>query len=935
MRCILTYLCLGAFLCLFLPQVFAQQNLAGLVNPFVGTGGHGHTFPGAVVPFGMVQLSPDTRVDGSWDGCSGYHYSDSVIYGFSHTHLSGTGCSDYGDIMLMPVVSEKKVKGYEHSYINPKNYQSAFSHTHEKATAGYYSVLLNKHHIQAELTTTTRVGFHKYTFPKTTQASIVLDLTHRDELLNGRIEVVNDSTVRGYRYSKAWATNQRVFFYMVFSKKIRRFENGDSNQCIVGNKQAQGKGVKAMFTFETGKKDPLLVKVAISQVDMEGARKNMEAELKHWDFNKVKADAEASWNKELSAIKVRGGTVDQQAIFYTALYHCFIHPSIASDADGRYLGRDFTVHQTDGFNYYTVFSLWDTFRALHPLCNLVQRERNLDFIKTFLAQYQQSGRLPMWELSSNETNCMIGYHSVSVIADAYAKGIRGFDLDLAIKACIDATRYKEWSIPTFHQKGFLEVEDEHESVSKTLEYAYDDWCIAKFISDTKRQVRGYEHFMQSAGGWHHVYNSQSQFFQPRSNGAWYQPFRPNEVNNHYTEANAWQYSLFVPHDMEGLQQRMSPATLEHRLDALFTAPNQIEGRQQADMTGMIGQYAHGNEPSHNYAYLYAYAGKPEKMKQRVSQIMKELYQNAPDGLSGNEDCGQMSAWYVFSAMGFYPVCPGKNEYVINQSLFEEVYLNGQKLELTTLPAYTYNPPVLREVSSISPIVEASSKTFSDSLRVSIYNRMDDGRMIIRMRIKGKQDSVVRVQDDTLSFTIHTSQTIEASVENIPHTTVTATFYKKPNNWNIQLVNQPNKQYTAGGEDGLIDGIYGDENWRKGNWQGYQKVNFESIIDLKEHRSISYLNSSYLQDSRSWILLPADVEYFVSNDGATFISVGRVSHTVPALLDSVLRQNLSLQLPEPKKARYVKVVATNFGKLPPGHQGFGDDAFIFIDEVEVK
>ena len=922
---------------LLVGQVSAQQNLSKLVNPLVGTGGHGHTFPGAVVPFGMVQLSPDTRVDGSWDGCSGYHYGDSIIYGFSHTHLSGTGCSDWGDIMLMPVVSEKKVSGYDQDYINPKNYRSAFSHKNEKATAGYYSVALDKHHIQVELTATTRVGMHRYTFPKTTQASLVLDLTHRDELLNGMIEIVNDSTIRGYRYSKAWAKEQRVFFYMVFSKKMKGFRAGDAKHCIVGNRVARGKMVKGMFTFETGTKDPLLVKVAISSVDMYGARKNMEAELPHWNFNLVRLDAEALWTKELNTVQVKGGTSEQQAVFYTALYHCFIHPSIANDVDGRYLGRDFKIHQTDGFNYYTVFSLWDTFRALHPLFNVIQRERNLDFIKTFLLQYQQGGRLPMWELSSNETNCMIGYHSVSVIADAYAKGIRGFDVDLAIQACLDATKYSEGAIPTYHQKGFLEVEDEHESVSKTLEYAYDDWCIAKLISDSKRTIPQYDKLVQSSKGWHHLYNSNTYFFQPRSNGGWYHPFVPSEVNNHYTEANAWQYSLFAPHDMDALQQRMLPATLESRLDALFTAPQQIAGRQQADITGMIGQYAHGNEPSHNFAYLYAYAGKPEKMKARVKQIMSELYHNAPDGLSGNEDCGQMSAWYVFSAMGFYPVCPGKNEYVVNQSVFEEVKVKGQKLELSQLPTYSYQIPSPQTDALISPIIHAASKAFKDSMQVTVFNRMKGNPMNITITQEDKeiQKWSMTPSEDSISFYINKSATVNAVIENKPYTSVAAIFVKKPNSWSATLKSQPNKQYTAGGSEGIIDGIHGDENWRKGGWQGYQSTNFEAIIDLKKVQSVHKLNSSYLQDSRSWILLPKEVQYYVSQDGVSYTLVGSQTHTISALTDSIFRQQMPLQLTQAVTARYVKVVAVNYGKLPAGHQGFGDDAFIFVDEVEIE
>ncbi|MES2778747.1 MAG: GH92 family glycosyl hydrolase [Bacteroidota bacterium] len=929
-----TFLC--ACVMLLTGHASAQQNLSKLVNPFVGTGGHGHTFPGAVVPFGMVQLSPDTRVDGSWDGCGGYHYSDSVIYGFSHTHLSGTGCTDYGDIMLMPVVSEMKVLGYEHDYINPKNYRSTFSHKNEKATAGYYSVLLDKHHIQTELTTTARVGFHRYTFPKTVQASLVMDLTHRDELLNGMIEVVNDSTIRGYRYSKAWASKQQVFFYMMFSKKMKGFSTGDSNHCVTGNKMATGKMVKGMFIFETGNNDPLLVKVAISQVDMKGAYQNMKAELPHWNFDRVRKDAEALWNKELHKVQVKGGTAEQQAVFYTALYHCFIHPSIANDVDGRYLGRDFQIHQTDGFNYYTVFSLWDTFRALHPLFNVVQRERNLDFIKTFLTQYKQSGRLPMWELSSNETNCMIAYHSVSIIADAYAKGIRNFDVDLAIKAALDATKYHEWAIPKFHQKGFLEIEDEHESVSKNLEYAYDDWCITKLITDSKREVPEYAQLVQSSKSWQHIYNSRNYFFQPRSNGGWYQPFKPSEVNNHYTEANAWQYSLFVPHDMDALQQRMTPVSLESRLDALFTAPQDLAGRQQADITGLIGQYAHGNEPSHNFAYLYAYAGKPEKMKQRVKQIIDELYHNAPDGLSGNEDCGQMSAWYVFSAMGFYPVCPGKNEYVMNQSIFDEVVVNGQKLNLGTLPAYQYKKPTTHIDAVIAPIIQVASKSFKDSLLVTVFNQMPGYPMAIKKHYpkEDRMDSTV-VSGDSVVFYINRSMTLEVSVLQQPHTTVAAKLFKKPNQWSTTLAHLPNKQYTAGGAEGLIDGIYGDENWRKGNWQGYQAVNAEAIIDMKEPQTIRQLSSSYLQDSRSWILLPKEVQYFVSTDGIQYVSVGKQSHTVSPQLDSALLQRITLNLPTPVKARYVKIVAVNFGKLPLWHQGYGDDAFIFIDEIEVK
>ncbi|MFI5222337.1 MAG: GH92 family glycosyl hydrolase, partial [Bacteroidia bacterium] len=511
-----------------------------IVDPFIGTGGHGHTFPGAVVPFGMVQLSPDTRLEG-WDGCSGYHYSDSVIYGFSHTHLSGTGCSDYGDVLIMPMMGN--------SSFDNKIYSSKFSHTKEKAHAGFYKVHLDDDDIDVELTTTTRVGFHKYTFNKSGKVHFILDLLHRDKLLEGRILDVanNNKAIEGFRRSEAWAKDQRLYFRIEFSREILLKQR-------LQEFMRPGQETKGAFSFDVKKGETIFVKVSLSAVDYEGAKKNMEAELPGWDFEKTKQQAEALWNKELSKIQVKGGTRDQQIIFYTALYHCFIHPSIYNDVDGRYLGRDFQIHHADSFNYYTVFSLWDTFRALHPLFNMVQRERNLDFIKTFLEQYKQVGILPMWELSSNETNCMIGYHAVSVIADAYAKGIRGFDLDLAIEACEKSAKYAHFGIPQYREKGFLETEDENESVSKTLEYAYDDWCIdqLKFFRSGRSKNEDYI-FEKGSYSWRNLFNSQSGFMQPRSNGGWYKPFNPTEVNNNYTEANAWQYSFFVPHQVNGLR----------------------------------------------------------------------------------------------------------------------------------------------------------------------------------------------------------------------------------------------------------------------------------------------------------------------------------------------------------------------------------------------
>lgn len=1016
-----TFLKLSFAYCLLFIAYYsqAQTNYAKIVNPFIGTGGHGHTFPGAVAPFGMVQVSPDTRVDGSWDGCSGYHHSDSIIYGFSHTHLSGTGCSDYGDIMIMPMMGEP-------SFDN-KKYSSKYSHQNEKANAGYYKVHLDDDDIDVELTTTTRVGMHKYTFNKSGKMNIILDLLHRDKLLVGKIRIVNNNTIEGYRQSEAWAKNQIVYYRIEFSKPIEEmsFRSDEKNKVIAFG---------GSFEFNVKKGEQIFVKVSISGVDVEGAKKNMQAELPHWNFEKVRTDCEALWNKELDKIQVKGGTNDQQIIFYTALYHCFIHPSIYNDVDGRYPGRDRFIHKADSFNYYTVFSLWDTFRALHPLFNIVQRERNLDFIKTFLEQYKQVGRLPMWELSSNETDCMIGNHAISVIADAYAKGIRGFDINLAIEACEKTANIAHLGMPEFRKKGYLEVEDEHESVSKTLEYAYNDWCIEMLKAENDLSnydlLKQFKLITYKPDAWKELYDVDAKFMRPRSNGGWYSPFNPSEVNNHFTEANSWQYSFFVPHDIDGMiYYSGGKEKFEKRLDDLFNASTKTSGREQADITGLIGQYAHGNEPSHHMAYLYNYIGKPEKTQQRVSQILKEMYANAPDGLAGNEDCGQMSAWYVMSAMGIYDVCPGGNNYSISLPLFNEINISCTKNKVKILKenegkGFIQRVQINREINYIkdlkskglnssflfdsigqigknknlniifyssnnlktnggysvdvdyegnkqslidtltfiqgqyetynngfdsylkSPLINSNSKNFKDSLLVTIKTFNDYYSKIYLINTKGDTSTVVKDKANDLNLTIH--QATNISVKSYNDCAVResgkgcrdssyafASFYKIPHNWTVKLNCRYNKQYTAGGDAGIIDGLAGYKDWRKGGWQGYQSQDFEAVVDLQAKKEISEISSNYLQDSRSWILLPKEVEYFVSNDGINFKSIGKMNHNLAWNTEETFAKNFVYQLPKKVKARYIKVVAKNFGVLPQGHQGAGGDAFIFVDEIEVK
>ena len=618
------------------------------VDPMIGTGGHGHTFPGATTPFGMVQLSPDTRIDGSWDGCSGYHYSDSVIYGFSHIHLSGTGCSDYGDIASMPTFSKKK----ETKKIMLQKRQAVFHHSDEKAEPGYYSVVLPN--IQVELTATTRAGMQRYTFTDDGIAAITLDLTHRDELLEGKITATGKTTYRGLRRSKAWARDQLVYYAFEMSQEPVRV------QIINSDKKEKGQQRLVLY-FNVKKGQQLLVKTGLSTVDEDGAAKNLSAEMPGWDFDTIRTQAVKTWNGELGKIEVTDASESNKKIFYTALYHCMIHPNVLNDVDGRYRGRDRNIHKAEGFNYYTVFSLWDTHRALHPLLNIIDPVRSRDFVRTFLAQYNESGRLPMWELWGNETNCMIGFHSVSVILDAYRKEAIDKPLLEQIYAAVKAEAMSDrFGLPAFREKGFLEIEDESESVSKTLEYSYNMWCVAEIAGILKKDDDE-RYFRKLSNGWQNVYDTNKGFMRPRKNGGWLSPFDPYEVNNNYTEANAWQYSFFVP---------MHPEHLPNPIK-LFTAKTKTTGREQSDISGLIGQYAHGNEPSHNFAYLLTNT----ETQKYVKQILTTLYGTGTDGLCGNEDCGQMSAWYVLSAMGFYPVCPGNNEYALGYPLFEEVKIH--------------------------------------------------------------------------------------------------------------------------------------------------------------------------------------------------------------------------------------------------------------------
>ena len=643
-----------------------RTKYADLVNPFIGTDFHGHTFPGAAYPFGMIQLSPDTRED-NWDGCSGYHYSDTVIKGFSHTHLSGTGCADLCDIRIMPVV------GFD-GPVKEANYQSPFSHRNEQASPGYYRVHLDRWDVEAELTVGRRVGVHRYTYPREAVPQLIIDLGPRDPVTDSKIEMAGEFAVQGFRRSHDWADDQLVCFYMEFSRPLTDIRITKDPT-----------GYKAVMTFDRSggrsRARELVVKVGISSVSEANARANMDSEgdLKKngiFSFDLLRESTRRTWDEYLSKIDVEGD-VETQRVFYTALYHTAIAPSLYSDSNGEYRGMDRKIHRAEGFERYHIFSLWDTYRTLHPLFNIIERERTVDFIKSMLSIYDEAGKLPRWELSANETDCMIGYSAAPVIADAVAKGITGFDLKKALQALVVTSNLSEYGIDLYRDNGLVLAEKERESVSRTLEYAVDDWCIARVAraaGDRKTEAE----YLRRSQYWRNVYDPATGFMRPRVNGSWLDPFDPTEVNRHYTEANAWQYSFHVQHDVNGLVEASGgDSSMEDWLDELFSTSSQTSGRELEDISGLVGQYAQGNEPSHHIAYLYDYIGVPWKTQRLVRKIMDELFSSQPDGLCGNEDCGQMSAWYVMSALGFYPVTPGSDIYVFGTPIFRNAVIHQE------------------------------------------------------------------------------------------------------------------------------------------------------------------------------------------------------------------------------------------------------------------
>lgn len=949
---------------------------ADYINPLIGTGGHGHTYPGATTPFGMVQLSPDTRKD-SWDGCSGYHYSDDYILGFSHMHLSGTGVGDYGDIRFVPMVGELKTTPGTSE--NPDSgYGSKFSHENEIAKAGYYSVKLDNN-IDVELTATQRAGFHKYSFPKSDKSRIVIDLVESvvtEKILEAEIKIISDHEVMGYRRTKAWSSDQKVYFYASFSKPFLSQGIVVDGEYMENIEASQADSLVAVLNFDTNDGQPILAKVGISAVDYDGAFTNCNVEIRDWNFDSIRQGAFDTWNEKMNKIAVSGGSEDEKTIFYTALYHSMLAPNMYSDVDYRYRGHDGQVYKDDSFQMHTVFSLWDTFRTLHPLFTIIEQDKTNHLINSMLDMYKHDQLLPVWELAACETNCMIGYNSIPVITDAWVKGIRGFDAELALEAMIQTANADQFGLKYFKSKGYIPADKEGESVSKTLEYAYDDWCIAelaKGLGDTET----YDNFIQRAQYYKNIYDSSTGFFRGKSNGCFVVPFDPTQVNFMLTEANTWQYNFFVPQDINTHVEMLGgDARYESKLDTLFNTTMELSGRHQSDITGLIGQYAHGNEPSHHMAYLYNYVGAPWKTQELVNSICTDLYFNAPDGLSGNEDCGQMSAWYVMSAMGIYPVTPGSEIYALGLPVFEEatinlensnkfkitsvgkgnyvksVNLNGKKysksyishndimnggslvFELSDKPNREFGNKIEdRPFQKITdnliipvPYFEAEAKTFVDNISVSVGDIQTNNTIWY----SAAENDMVRY---TKPLVLTKSSKISAYTEIDDKTSFTeeAEFIKIPKGQRITINTEYSPQYTAGGDIALINTIRGGENFRTGNWQGYYGEDLDVVIDLGETKKISKIGTGFLQDENSWIFMPEKVVFEGSMDGINYHVIGVVDNKISPKETGGIVKDFELTGLN-TTIKYLKVKAFSLGNCPDWHKGAGNPCWIFVDEI---
>jgi predicted alpha-1,2-mannosidase len=650
-------------------------NLIKYVDPFIGSGGHGHVFVGATVPFGGVQVGP-TNFNKGWDWSSSYHHTDSIVKGFCHLNLSGTGMSDLGELTIMPATGKLKYNaGNQDNHMS--GYSSLYRKNKEINTVGYYKVELERYDIDVELTASERVGFHRYTYPSSDNSRVIIDLGEgsADRPTETYITKVNDTTFQGHRFSSGWASDQREYFTLILSKPVKDFIIYDGDKKHNSN-ELKGTYVKGFLEFETEKNEEIYVKMGVSTVSSENALENLIFEIPHWNFEKVKKEAENKWNQELSKIAITTDDLKKKRVFYTAMYHTMIAPNLYQDVNGEYRGTDKVVYKDTSFTNYTLFSLWDTYRAAHPLYTITHPERVSDMVKSMLKIFDHQGKLPIWHLRGNETNTMPGYSGIPVVIDASLKGFEGIDLEEVFRAVkASATGDFEPGVKKLMEKGYIPGDYMVESVASSMEYAIADWAIAQLAKKLNKQ-EDYEYFLNRSKAYKEYFDPETRFMRGKlSDGSWRTPFNPISAEhrvNDYCEGNAWQYLWLVPQDPEGLIELLGgDEKYTEKLDELFSMSSDLGEEASMDITGLIGQYAHGNEPSHNTTYMYAYSGEPYKIADKVRYINNELYTDKPDGLSGNEDCGQMSAWHIFSSLGFYPVNPSNGAYVFGSPLFDE------------------------------------------------------------------------------------------------------------------------------------------------------------------------------------------------------------------------------------------------------------------------
>ena len=689
---------------------YAGKLAVDYVNPMIGTAEHGHVYPGATVPFGMVQLSPDTR-DNTWDGSSGYHYSDDSILGFSMNHLTGTGCPDLGNILLIPTVGELKLTPGAHP---SEGYRARFSHDNETSRPGYYEVFLPDYQVKVELSATAHSGFHRYTFPATTEGHVVVDLQHGigNTVTEAQLTIENNHTASGYRRSDGWGGGKTYYFVMEFSRPFDSAGVAQADKDVAGQKTTGTRNERPLRFSETKAGEQILVRMGLSTVSVEGARNNLHTEIPGWNFDAIAKAARNQWEKALSAFSVESPDNDLKQTFYTALYHTMVAPTLLSDVDGQFRGPDGEIHQANGYDYYTEISIWDIFRAESPLLTLTQPSRVNDIVKTMLAHFTIFGQntLPVWPEGGKETWCMIGNHAIPIITDAYLKGFRNFDAGEALNDMIASTDLNREQLDSYRDKGFIPTGKDVQSVSKVLEYAYDDACIARMARALGKTDVAMK-YSQRSQNWTNVFDPSTRFMRGKNaDGSWVTPFGEKEQNsinfNEYTEANAWQYNFFVLHDIPALITKLGgddkfTARLDEMFDTQETIPNLA---MIPDVTGVIGMYAHGNEPVHHVAYLYNYAGQPWKTQARARQVANAFYTNTPGGICGNDDCGQISAWYVFTALGFYPVDPTSGIYVLGSPLFEKATL---KLDPRFFNAHSFTV-IAKNNSAKNPYVQSAT-----------------------------------------------------------------------------------------------------------------------------------------------------------------------------------------------------------------------------------